>query len=57
MIEMITYGSTLFAGDVLSLGGLCAPVVISGDHTGVTITMKASGLPELSLTLDEGATT
>lgn len=57
VIEMISYGSTLFAGDVLSLGGLCAPVVITGGHTGVTLAMKASGLPDLSLTLDEGATT
>ncbi|MNG34062.1 hypothetical protein D3C85_1669760 [compost metagenome] len=53
VIEMIGYGSTLFAGDVISLGGLCAPVVIPGGHIGVTIAMKSSGLPDLSLTFEE----
>ncbi|MDG0808204.1 fumarylacetoacetate hydrolase family protein [Cohnella rhizosphaerae] len=53
VIEMIGYGSTLYAGDVISLGGLCAPAVIPGDHTGVRIAMKASGLPDLSIALKE----
>ncbi|OAS18734.1 fumarylacetoacetate hydrolase family protein [Paenibacillus oryzisoli] len=51
VIEMIGYGSTLFAGDVISLGGLRAPVVVPSGHTGVTIAMKSSGLPNLTLAL------
>ncbi|MBD2844156.1 fumarylacetoacetate hydrolase family protein [Paenibacillus sp. IB182496] len=49
VIEMIGYGSTLYAGDVLSLGALCAPAVIPGGHAAVRVAMKASGLPDLTL--------
>lgn len=51
VIEMICYGSTLFAGDVISLGGLSAPVAIPCGQTSVRVAMKSSGLPELSLAL------
>jgi len=56
MIEAICHGTTVFPGDVFSLGRAGAPLVLESDKrlpAGTTLTASIAGLREISVEIDD----